>query len=68
MEEKTPIFIMHNVPREKLSEVMRAVKSVLGNDVIFSITTETNINWKVNDLLEELILEHREMQKLKKQQ
>ena len=36
MTEQTPIFIMHGVPRDKLSDVMKAVKGVLGSDVIFS--------------------------------
>ncbi len=67
MTEQTPIFIMHGVPREKLSDVMKAVKGVLGGDVIFSITTETNLQWKVKDLLEELRNEHEEMKKFRNQ-
>ena len=67
MIEKTPIFIMHDVPREKLGDVMKAVKSVLGRDVIFSITTDTNLEWKVKDLLEELRKEHEEMKKFRNQ-
>ncbi|NOZ91892.1 MAG: DUF3783 domain-containing protein [Dictyoglomi bacterium] len=63
--DKYPIFIMHGVPREKLSDVMQAVRSVLGKDVIFSITTETNLQWKVQDLIEELISEHEHMKKFR---
>ncbi len=63
MKNTYPIFIMHNIPRDKLSKVMKAIKSVLGQEVIFSITTETNLDWKVNELIEELILEHEHMKK-----
>jgi len=68
MEKELPVFIMHNIPKEKLSEVMRAVKGVLGKDVIFSITTETNLQWRVNDLISELKKEHEEMKKIRKEQ
>ncbi len=63
--DKYPVFIMHDVPREKLSEVMQAIRSVLGKDVIFSITTETNLQWKVQDLIKELISEHEHMKKFR---
>ena len=56
---------MHDIPQEKLAIVMRAVRAALKTDVIFSITTETNLEWKVKDLITELISEHEYMKKFR---
>jgi len=63
--DKYPVIIMHGIPQEKLAIVMRAVRAALGTDVIFSITTETNLEWKVKDLIKELISEHEYMKKFR---
>lgn len=61
--DQYPVIIMHDIPQEKLAIVMRAIRAALGTDVIFSITTETNLEWKVKDLIKELISEHKHMKK-----
>lgn len=63
--DQYPVIIMHDIPQEKLAIVMRAVRAALKTDVIFSITTETNLEWKVKDLITELISEHEYMKKFR---
>lgn len=63
--DQYPVIIMHSIPQEKLAIVMRAVRAALKTDVIFSITTETNLEWKVKDLITELISEHEYMKKFR---
>jgi len=64
--DQYPVIIMHGIPQEKLAIVMRAVRAALGTEVIFSITTETNLEWTVKDLIKELISEHEYMKKFRK--
>ena len=63
--DQYPVIIMHGIPQEKLAIVMRAVRAALGTEVIFSITTETNLEWTVKDLIKELISEHEYMKKFR---
>ena len=63
--DQHPVIIMHGIPQEKLAIVMRAVRAALGTDVIFSITTESNLEWTVKDLINELISEHEYMKKFR---
>jgi len=65
--DQYPVIIMHGIPQEKLAIVMRAVRAALGTEVVFSITTETNLEWGVKDLVKELILEHEYMRKFRDQ-
>ncbi len=49
--------IMHELDNETLKEVIRSVKALHFDRVIFATTTETSLTWKLEDLLEELMAE-----------
>ncbi len=46
--------IMHDVPRERISEVMRGLREIVPFHIIFATTTPTSLQWKLNELLQEL--------------
>lgn len=47
---------------------MRALKSALpaGGDTAFATTTDTNIDWKVGELIEHITEEHRRFREMPK--
>ncbi|WP_456422096.1 DUF3783 domain-containing protein [Thermococcus sp.] len=46
--------IMHEPTNEDIKTVMKNVRELIGREVIFATTTETNLNWTLEELLEEL--------------
>lgn len=57
------MVLMHGLSREEAVLAMRAVKAALGTDrgVAFAMSTETNMAWKVADLVEHVLEEHQAM-------
>lgn len=58
-EKYTPIkdgkfVIMHDLPNEVISKIMRGIRDKVNGHVIFATTTPTSLKWKLKDLLEEL--------------
>ncbi len=51
------IVIMHDIPKEKISETMRKIRSIVGKHIIFATSTPTSMQWKLTDLIEELLEE-----------
>jgi hypothetical protein len=56
-------ILLHGFTREELSAVMRAVKSAVMDpgEIAFAVTTDTNREWKVDDLVREVTEEHEYM-------
>lgn len=61
---KAPVVLLHGFTKEQVLVLMRASKKAaaeLGLDpasIAFATTTPTNIEWTVEDLLEEVANEH----------
>jgi len=51
------MVIMHDVPRENLSKIMRDIREEIGQHIIFATSTPTSLKWKISDLMKELIEE-----------
>ena len=61
MNEK--VILINGFSKDETMEIMRAVKNVLKNpqQVAFCMGTESNMQWKVKDLIEQVAEEHRRM-------
>jgi len=57
--------IMHNLSNEEIKAVMGRVRPLAGGRVIFATTTPTSLNWKLEDLLRELMEEDEYFQAVK---
>lgn len=57
------VIVMHGMTQDEAVKAMRAVKSALGisTEIAFAMTTETNMTWKLADLVEHVLEEHRQM-------
>jgi hypothetical protein len=62
------VLVLHGFDDQTAIRIMRAVKQICEepSGIAFSMTTPTNIDWKVGDLLREVLSEHAYM--IKKQQ
>ena len=60
----------HGMDDQEVLKAMRAVKSVLDDpqSIAFSMSTPTNLDWKVGDLIAEVTEEHQYMLKNPPQQ
>jgi hypothetical protein len=63
------MVLMHGLSRDEAIVAMRAVKEALGTNegVAFAMSTETNLTWKVSDLVEHVLEEHEAMTSPRKQ-
>jgi hypothetical protein len=63
MEPK--VLLMHGFDQDEALAIMRAVKAAVKRpeDIAFAMTTETNREWKVEDLIEHVGEEHEFMRK-----
>jgi DNA primase catalytic subunit len=52
--EEERIVIMHEVPREKIGEIIREIRKKIPMHIIFATSTPTSLEWKIKDLIEEL--------------
>ena len=59
------VILLHGFSREEVLAAMRAIKTALpaARDAAFATTTETNLTWKVTELLEQVAKEHEAMTK-----
>ena len=55
--EGRKFVIIHNVPKENIAKMINSIRDKFGSDIIFATTTPTSLNWKVSDLLQELLEE-----------
>jgi len=58
--------IMHGMNNEEVKKVLGVFKTQGIKDVIFATTTETSLNWKLSNLLDELLEEDEYFKKIKK--
>lgn len=57
------VVVMHGLTRDEAVTAMRAVKAALGvtEGIAFATSTETNLGWKLGDLVEHVLEEHEMM-------
>lgn len=57
------VIVMHGMTQDEAVRAMRAVKTALGfsNEIAFAMTTETNLTWRLADLVEHVLEEHAQM-------
>jgi hypothetical protein len=57
------MVFMHGFSQEEAVIAMRAVKAALGTEKgsAFAMSTETNLTWRVSDLVEHVLEEHEAM-------
>ncbi|WP_018963578.1 DUF3783 domain-containing protein [Coprothermobacter platensis] len=64
MNEEQRFVLLHGFSDEELSKVMKACRAALPEkEFVFAVTTPTNMQWKVGDLMEEVVKEHEFMKK-----
>jgi hypothetical protein len=56
------VIVLHGFEPEETLAAMRALKAALpsAGDAAFATTTETNLEWKLKDLLDHVSEEHRQ--------
>lgn len=66
--EEQKIVILHGFTPEEALAAMRALKAALppAHDAAFATTTETNLGWKLGDLVEHVAEEHRQYREMAK--
>jgi hypothetical protein len=57
------VVFLHGFSKDEALAAMRAVKAAVADpaSIAFSMSTETNLSWKVSDLVKEVSREHGEM-------
>ncbi len=53
------IVIMHDIPNEKIGSTINTIKKTIDKHVIFATSTPTSLQWKIRNLMEELLEEDR---------
>jgi hypothetical protein len=65
--EEQKIVVLHGFTPEESLAAMRALKAALpAADAAFATTTETNLGWKLADLIEHVAEEHRQFREMNK--
>ncbi|MFN3692117.1 MAG: DUF3783 domain-containing protein [Fervidobacterium sp.] len=60
------VILLHNFDKQEILKSMKLLKELFsGEDIIFASTTPTSLQWKLEDLLQELHQEHEEFKKIK---
>ncbi|MBN2873666.1 MAG: DUF3783 domain-containing protein [Spirochaetales bacterium] len=63
--DSTPgkVVVMHGLTQDEAVLAMRAVKAALElkDEIAFAMSTETNLGWKLQDLVEHVLEEHEQM-------
>jgi len=62
------VIVLHGFDPEEALAALRALKAALPSavDAAFATTTETNLEWKLKDLLEHVSDEHRQYREMAK--
>jgi hypothetical protein len=66
--EEQKIVVLHGFTPEEAIAAMRALKAAIpsAQDSAFATTTETNMGWKLADLIEHVAEEHRQYREISK--
>ncbi len=51
------IVIMHAIPKDNISKTMRELRKIVNEHIIFATSTPTSLQWKLRDLINELLEE-----------
>ncbi len=64
MSDRRVVFL-HGFSDEEITRIIRGVKSVVGDadSAAFCTSTATNLEWKVQDLIDDVLKEHDYMKK-----
>jgi hypothetical protein len=64
--EEQKVIVLHGFTPEEAVAAMRALKAALPSaaDAAFATSTETNLNWKLKDLVEHVAEEHRQYREM----
>jgi len=54
---KQRIVIMHDIPKENLGEIIKKIRTLIRDHIIFATSTPTSLKWQLYNLMEELIEE-----------
>ncbi len=59
-ESKEKVIVFHGFSKEELPALMKAIKEAAGEeeDIIMAVSTPTSLEWKLKDLIAELVREH----------
>jgi len=57
------VVVMHGLSTDEAVRAMRAVKAALGDErgIAFAMSTETNLDWRLSELVEHVREEHEAM-------
>jgi len=59
-------LLFHGFTEEGLHVLIKTCKKLFPDkDLVFAVTTETNMQWKVSELIEEVLKEHEYMKQQK---
>ncbi len=60
--EKQKIIVLHGFTQDEAVQAMRAVKAALppAADAAFAMSTPTNLEWRLADLIDHVAEEHRQ--------
>lgn len=67
MDTQEKVVILHGFNNQEIHRLLPAIREAADKDkeIVFAMTTETNLEWKVGDMIQEVTEEHRELKKLK---
>ncbi len=54
------VIVIHGFEREKVFEIMKAVKASVEDpsEIAFSVSTPTNLEWKLKDIIKDVREDH----------
>ncbi|HVP19847.1 MAG TPA: DUF3783 domain-containing protein [Spirochaetia bacterium] len=57
------VILIHGFSNEEAFRVMRAVKAAVADpgDIAFAVSTPTNLDWRIRDLVDQVRLDHEYM-------
>jgi hypothetical protein len=66
MDSKQKIVVLHGFTQDEAVIAMRALKAALPSaaDAAFAMSTPTNLTWKLEELVEHVGEEHRQMKEM----
>jgi|YelNatPaOPRAMG01_1025707.scaffolds.fasta_scaffold03850_6 hypothetical protein len=63
-EEAKKVIILHNFDRAEYIQLLKSVEVMgISNRTIVAVTTSTTMQWKLRDLIDELLKEDEEIKK-----
>ncbi|MEM5948217.1 DUF3783 domain-containing protein [Spirochaetia bacterium 38H-sp] len=67
METQEKVVILHGFTNQEIHRLLPAIREAADKEkeIVFAMTTDTNLQWKVIDLIQEVTEEHKEMKKIK---